>query len=65
MAKIGDKIIGNWGAYFANSTGIIVGIEDGCAEIKWNDGEAGNSFEEISKIKPEYKSAIGLYFAEK
>ena len=69
---IGSKVIGIWGAMFPWSHGKIVSVEDGWAEIEWEEPMEGPGpfVTKVVNIKPNYKtykpgpgeSPIGIYF---
>jgi len=60
--SVGSKVVGNWGAMYPTSEGVIVTLEeDGGVEIVWDnlyDGEV--DFTRIENIRPKgWRSANG------
>jgi len=70
MNLVGKKVTGFWGAMFPWSYGEIISSDGNEVEIDWNDDEVGNSYTDISNIKPfDWKggsgeSPVGIYFEE-
>lgn len=60
MAKIGDRVNGNWGAMHPTSSGVVIEVGPGGCLVQWDD-ETPRGWYEVKDARPAQGSPIGVF----